>query len=180
MIFTPTLIAEAFVVDLEPRVDHRGAFARAFCKREFAAAHIEFDIVQCNLASTTRAGVVRGLHFQEPPAQERKLVRCVAGAVFDVLVDMRLQSPTYRKVFCMRLDATERRALFVPSGVAHGYQALADGTEFLYMTDQYYAPGREQGVRYDDPAIAVAWPLPPRDVADRDRNWPLLSPGIAA
>lgn len=176
MIFTPTPIAGAFVVDLEPKVDARGAFARAFCKREFAAASIAFDIVQANLASTRYAGVVRGLHFQQPPAEERKLVRCVAGAVFDALVDMRPESPTFRRTFWQRLDAVERRALFVPSGVAHGYQALADGTEFLYMTDQYYAPGLEHGVRFDDPAIAVPWPLPPRDIAERDRQWPLLDP----
>ena len=180
MIFTPTTIDGCFIVDLEPKVDHRGAFARAFCKREFAEAGIEFDIVQANLASTTNAGVVRGLHYQEPPAEERKLVRCIAGAVFDALVDMRPQSPTFRTVFCLRLDTTERRALFVPSGVAHGYQALASGTEFLYMTDQYYAPGLERGVRFDDPAIAVPWPLPARDVAERDRQWPLLAPSSRA
>ena len=175
MIFTPTTIAGCFIVDLEPKVDHRGAFARAFCTREFEAAGIDFDIVQANLASTTNAGVVRGLHYQEPPAEERKLVRCVAGAVFDALVDMRPASPTYRRTFWLRLDTAERRALFVPSGVAHGYQALVDGTEFLYMTDQFYAPGLERGVRFDDPAIAIPWPLPARDVAERDRQWPLLA-----
>jgi dTDP-4-dehydrorhamnose 3,5-epimerase len=174
VIFTPTAIAGCFVIDLEPKADARGAFARAFCKREFAAAGVAFDIVQANLASTAHAGVVRGLHYQEPPAKERKLVRCVAGAVFDALVDMRPDSPSYRRTFWLQLDAIERRALFVPSGVAHGYQALADGTEFLYMTDQYYAPGLERGVRFDDPAIAVPWPLAPRDIAERDRHWPLL------
>lgn len=174
MIFTPTSIAGAFLIDLEPRADERGSFARAFCKREFAAAGIEFDIVQCNLAHTHYAGVVRGLHYQEKPAEEKKLVRCVAGAVFDALVDMRPDSPSYRKTFCTRLDPQSRLALFVPAGVAHGYQALLDHTEFLYMTDQYYAPGVEKGVRFNDPAAAIVWPLPPRDVAARDLNWPLL------
>ena len=175
MIFTPISIAGAYLVDLEPRVDARGSFARAFCQREFEAQGITFNVAQCNLARTLQAGVVRGLHYQEPPHDERKLVRCVAGAVYDVLVDMRPASPTYRAVFCTRLDAVNRQALFVPAGVAHGYQALEDNTEFLYMTDAFYVPGVEKGVRYSDPAIAVAWPLPPRDVAERDQQWPLLA-----
>jgi len=175
MIFTPTPISGAYLIDLEPRVDHRGSFARAFCKIEFAAAGIEFDILQCNLAHTDRGGIVRGLHFQEKPYEDNKLVRCVAGAVFDALVDMRPDSPTYRRVFYIRLDAVTRQALFVPGGVAHGYQALTDHTEFLYMTDQFYTPGQEKGVRFDDPSIAVPWPLPPVDITERDRAWPLLA-----
>ena len=175
MIFTPIPIAGAYLIDLEARVDHRGSFARAFCKQEFAAAGIEFDILQCNLAHTNRAGVVRGLHFQEKPSEDKKLVRCVAGAVFDVLVDMRPSSNTYHRVFWVKLDAVARQALYVPGGVAHGYQSLAEHTEFLYMTDQYYTPGLEKGVRFDDPAIAVPWPLPPIDVVARDLAWPLLA-----
>lgn len=174
MIFSPISIAGAFVVDLEPRADARGSFARAFCQREFEAQGITFNVAQCNLARTHHAGVVRGLHYQEAPHEEQKLVRCVAGAVYDVLVDMRPASPTYRAVFCARLDAVNRQALFIPAGVAHGYQALEDNTEFLYMTDAFYAPGVDKGVRYSDPAISVAWPLPPRDVAERDQQWPLL------
>jgi dTDP-4-dehydrorhamnose 3,5-epimerase len=174
MIFTPIPIAGAFLIELEPRADARGSFARAFCRREFEAQGVAFEVVQCNLARTHQAGVVRGLHFQEPPAQEQKLVRCIAGAVLDGLVDMRPDSPTYRVVYSTRLDADNRCALFIPSGVAHGYQVLADDTEFFYMTDQFYSPGHERGVRYDDPKLGIDWPLPPRDVADRDRQWPLL------
>lgn len=174
MIFTPTAIAGAWVIDLEPRVDERGSFARALCLREMAAQGIRFEVVQANLAHTARAGIVRGLHYQPAPNEEQKLVRCVAGAVYDVIIDMRPESPTYRAVHRMRLDALKRQSLFVPGGVAHGYQALEDGTEFLYMTDAYYAPGLEQGVRYSDPALAAAWPLPPREVAARDQAWPLL------
>src|SRR5262245_50559794 len=135
MIFTKVPIAGAFLIELEPRVDERGSFARAFCQREFAQHGISFTIAQCNLAHSTQAGLVRGLHFQEKPAEEQKLVRCVAGAVYDVIVDMRRDSPTYRAVYAVRLDPKERKALFIPGGVAHGYQALTDGTEFLYMTD---------------------------------------------
>jgi len=175
MFFTRTSIAGAYLIDLDPRVDHRGSFARAFCKQEFAGAGIEFDILQCNLAHTNHAGVVLGLHFQEKPVEDNKLVRCVSGAVFDALVDMRVDSSTYREVLWVKLDAVARQALFVPGGVAHGYQALVNHTEFLYLTDQYYSPGLEKGVRFDDPSIAVPWPLPPVDVAERDRNWPLLA-----
>jgi dTDP-4-dehydrorhamnose 3,5-epimerase len=175
MIFTELPISGAYLLTLEPHTDHRGSFARAYCQRELSAHGIAFNVVQCNLASTLHAGVVRGLHFQESPAEEQKLVRCVAGAVFDALIDMRVESPTYRAVFWARLDAVERRSLFIPAGVAHGYQALADNTEFLYMTDQFYAPGLERGVCYSDPAVAIPWPLPARDVAERDRHWPLLT-----
>lgn len=174
MIFTRLPIAGAFLIELEPRGDARGSFARAYCKREFEAQGISFDVVQSNLARTHHAGVVRGLHYQEPPADEQKLVRCLSGGVLDGLIDMRPDSPSYRTVYSTRLDAENRRALFVPSGVAHGYQVLLDGTEFFYMTDQYYAPGQERGVRFDDPKLGIDWPLPPRDVADRDRQWPLL------
>lgn len=175
MKFTPTSIAGAFLIELEPHADHRGSFARSFCAREFAEHGLKLDIVQCNLARTRYAGVIRGLHFQIPPAAEHKLVRCVTGAVFDALVDMRENSPTYRATYWVRLDTENRSSLFVPAGVAHGYQALLDNTEFQYMTNEYYAPGAERGVRYSDPALAIPWPLPERDVTERDKGWPLLS-----
>ncbi|MCW5632274.1 MAG: dTDP-4-dehydrorhamnose 3,5-epimerase family protein [Rubrivivax sp.] len=175
MIFTRTTIDGAWLITLEPRSDHRGSFGRAYCRREFEAHGIRFDVVQANLAQTHRAGVVRGLHYQPAPQDEQKLVRCVTGAVLDVIIDMRPGSPTFRAVFQTRLDRRERLALFVPAGVAHGYQALEDDTEFLYLTDFYYVPGLEKGVRFSDPALGVSWPLPPRDVTERDASWPLLS-----
>lgn len=174
MKFTPIDIEGAFLVELEPHVDERGSFARAFCRREFEDQGIEFQVLQANLARTNQAGVVRGLHYQDEG--EQKLVRCMAGAVHDVLVDMRPASPTHRNVVGTRLDRDNRLALFVPGGVAHGYQALEDDTEFMYLTDQFYTPGLEKGVRYSDPALAIDWPLTPRDVADRDESWPLLGP----
>jgi len=174
MIFTRLPIDGAFLIDLEPRADARGSFARGYCRREFEAQGISFEVVQSNLARTHHAGVVRGLHYQDPPAQEQKLVRCIAGGVLDALIDMRPDSPTYRSVYSTQLDTVNRRALFIPSGVAHGYQVLLDGTEFFYMTDQFYAPVLERGVRFDDPRLGVNWPLPPREVAERDRSWPLL------
>lgn len=175
MIFTPTPITGAFLVDLEPRSDSRGMFARAFCRQEFAAAGIDMNVVQSNFATTAHAGVVRGLHYQRPPGEERKLVRCMAGEMFDALVDMRSDSPTYRHSWWVRLDAVTRRALFIPGGVAHGYQSLAVDTEVLYMTDQYYMPELETGVRFSDPSFSIPWPLPARDVTSRDQQWPLLA-----
>lgn len=175
VIFTPTPIDGAFLVDLEPIADHRGSFARAFCLREFAEAGVPFEVVQSNLARSTHAGVVRGLHYQRSPADESKFVRCIAGSVFDAIVDMRPGSPTHLRAWWMELDAIGRRAVLIPAGVAHGYQSLTDGAEILYMTDRAYTPELETGVRFDDPAFAIPWPLPVRDMTDRDRNWPLLA-----
>ncbi|MEJ2483214.1 MAG: dTDP-4-dehydrorhamnose 3,5-epimerase family protein, partial [Gemmatimonadota bacterium] len=154
VIFTPAPIDGAFLVELEPIADHRGSFARAFCQREFADAGLSFEVVQSNLARSTNAGVVRGLHYQRSPADERKFVRCIAGSVFDAIVDMRPGSPTHLRAWWVELDAIDRRALLIPAGVAHGYQSLTDGAEILYMTDQFYAPELETGVRFDDPAFA--------------------------
>lgn len=174
MIFVQTPIAGAWEIDVEPHIDQRGSFARAFCQREFHARGINFKPVQTNLASTRRAGTVRGLHYQEPPHEDQKLVRCVSGAVLDVIVDMRPDSSTFRAVHVVQLDAIARRSLFIPAGVAHGYQALRDDTEFLYLTDWFYESGVERGIRYDDPRLGIQWPVPPRDIAVRDCRWPLL------
>ncbi|PID96376.1 MAG: dTDP-4-dehydrorhamnose 3,5-epimerase [Actinomycetales bacterium] len=173
MIFHPTPVKGAFVVELEPNADDRGWFARAFCQEEFRAAGIDFVVCQANLSGTAAAGTIRGLHFiAEPP--EQKLVRCTAGAVWDVMIDMRPESPTYRESFATRLDAASGAAVFVPAGVAHGYQTLTDDVQFLYLTDFVYRPGLEQGVRYDDPQLGAAWPIPVSVVSDRDRGWPSI------
>jgi dTDP-4-dehydrorhamnose 3,5-epimerase len=174
MNFLPTTIQGAWLIELEPRADERGSFARIYCRRELEVQGTQFEIVQANLASTRRAGTIRGLHYQVPPDEDQKLVRCIAGAVHDVLVDMRPRSPTYRAVFQARLDSAQRLSVFIPGGVAHGYQALDDGTDVLYLTDRFYVPGLEHGCRFDDPALGIRWPLPPGEVADRDRRWPLL------
>lgn len=172
MKFRPTPVAGAFVVDLEPREDERGSFARIFCAREFEVAGIPLPMAQANLARTRRAGTVRGLHYV--PGTEAKLVRCVSGAVLDVIIDVRPGSATLHQVFQIELNPVNRTALYVPAGVAHGYQTLADNTDFMYMTDTFYVPGLEQGVRFDDPALGVTWPLPPTGVMGRDLHWPLL------
>lgn len=175
MKITQTAIAGEFLVELQPHEDSRGSFARSYCRKEFLAAGIDLQIAQANLARTRQAGVVRGIHFVVLPNTESKLVRCIAGAVFDVTVDMRPFSPTYRAVYTVQLDPLRRQSLYIPTGVAHGYQALENETEFLYMTDEFYVAGVEKGLRYNDPALGISWPLAPTDVSERDASWPLLT-----
>ncbi len=175
MIFTATPIEGAFLVDPEPIRDDRGFFARVACEREFAAAGINSVFKQCNMQSNERKGTLRGMHIQSEPHAEEKLVRCTRGAIFDVIVDLRPESATYRRWFGAELTEKNRRMLYVPKGAAHGYVTLADGTETLYMVTEFYAPGCEWGVRFDDPAVGVAWPdAGPLIVSDKDRAWPLL------
>ena len=174
MIFHPTPLAGAFVLDLERREDARGFFARAFCTRELQAHGLALAVAQSNVAFTRRRGTVRGLHYQEPPATETKLVRCTQGAVLDVIVDLRPGSPTRLRHAAVELTAANHRALLVPPLCAHGYQTLTDDAEITYLVSEFYAPAQERGLRHDDPALAIRWPLPVADVSDKDTAWPLL------
>jgi len=173
--FEETELAGAFLIEPEPRRDERGFFARTFAREEFAAHGLATDVVHASIAWNAAAGTVRGLHFQRPPHAEAKLVRCTHGAVFDVIVDLRPESPTYLRSFGVRLDAESRRALYVPERFAHGYQALLDATEVAYQMNVAYHPGSQGGLRHDDPALALSWPLPVTLVSERDRAWPLLA-----
>jgi dTDP-4-dehydrorhamnose 3,5-epimerase len=174
MIFTETLLPGAFVIDLEPRGDDRGFFARAFCRREFEAHGLKADIAQTNISFNRRKGTLRGLHFQFPPAAETKLVRCSRGAILDVIVDLRPESPTYLQHVAVELTAENRRALFVPERFAHAYQVLEDDTETTYYVGEFYTPSLESGLRFDDPRLGIAWPLEPAEMSPKDRVWPLL------
>jgi dTDP-4-dehydrorhamnose 3,5-epimerase len=174
MIFTETLLPGAFVIDLEPRGDDRGFFARAFCRREFEAHGLKADIAQTNMSFNRRKGTLRGLHFQFPPAAETKLVRCSRGAILDVIVDLRPESPTYLQHVAVELTAENRRALFVPERFAHAYQVLEDDTETTYYVGEFYTPSLESGLRFDDPRLGIAWPLEPAEMSPKDRVWPLL------
>jgi dTDP-4-dehydrorhamnose 3,5-epimerase len=174
MRFEPLPLDGAYLVDLEPRHDARGMFARAFCAKEFAAHGLETSFVQANMSTTSRAGAVRGMHFQRPPHAEVKLVRCVAGAIHDVIVDLRPDSPTYRRWFGAELSAENGRMMVVPRGFAHGFQALSDDATTFYMVSAFYAPEAESGVRHDDPALAIDWPLAVTETSDKDAQWPLL------
>ena len=168
-------IAGAWVVEASPHEDARGRFLRAWCQREFAEQGIDFLPVQANMGLSTRSGTIRGLHYQIEPALEAKLVRCTRGAVFDVLVDLRPASPTYRTWFGAELSADNARMLYVPVGCAHGCQSMVDDTEILYLTSAFYEPSTVRGIRYDDPAFRIAWPLAPTEVSDQDRRWPLVN-----
>jgi dTDP-4-dehydrorhamnose 3,5-epimerase len=172
MIFTPAGLEGAYLVEMERRGDDRGWFARAWCAGELEARGLAFTVAQANVARTARRGTVRGLHWQAAPHAEAKLVRCTRGAVYDVAVDVRPGSPTHGRWIGAALDERDGRMLYVPEGCAHGYQALEDDTEVTYLVSAPYAPAAERGIRWDDPAFAIRWPLPAVGVSDRDRSWP--------
>lgn len=174
MKFSETSIEGAYEVDPERRVDHRGFFARIFCERTFVEAGLESRFVQINNSTSVRRGTLRGLHYQEQPHAEAKLMRVVRGAIFDVIVDVRSGSPSFGKWFGAQLDDFSRRMMYVPPGCAHGFLSLTEDVEVIYMSSAYYAPAAERGVRFDDPSIGIVWPIRPVDVSDKDRAWPNL------
>jgi dTDP-4-dehydrorhamnose 3,5-epimerase len=175
VIFTETELRGAFVIDLERREDNRGFFARAFCQDEFREHGLKPAIAQANIAFNRRKGTLRGMHFQFPPAPETKLVRCTRGAILDIIVDLRPESATYLQHVAVELSADNYRALFVPERFAHGYQVLEDVTETSYQVGEFYTPGAEGGLRYDDPKLGLSWPLPVTEISEKDREWPSLS-----
>jgi dTDP-4-dehydrorhamnose 3,5-epimerase len=172
MIFEPTSLAGAFIVHPELHRDERGFFARTWCQEEFAARGLNARLVQCSLSFTERRGTVRGLHYQDAPHRETKLVCCVRGAIHDVIVDLRPHSPTFRRHCAVDLRGGSHRMLYVPEGVAHGFQTLEDDTEVSYQMSEFHRPDAARGVRWDDPAFAIPWPEPVRLVSDRDRSYP--------
>jgi dTDP-4-dehydrorhamnose 3,5-epimerase len=174
MKFSKCDIPGAWVIDPTPFKDDRGHFMRAWCQREFAENAIDFTPVQANMGFNVRRGTIRGLHYQLPSAPEAKLVRCTRGSIFDVLVDLRPSSPTFRSWFGIDLSADNGRMIYIPEGCAHGCQSTEDGTEIHYMTSAFYSPTEVRGVRFDDPAFGIRWPLPPSAVSEQDRNWSLF------
>ncbi|HXP87611.1 MAG TPA: dTDP-4-dehydrorhamnose 3,5-epimerase [Bryobacteraceae bacterium] len=177
MRFRETELVGAKVIDPNPHEDERGRFLRAWCAREFAEHGINFLPVQANMGFSVQKGTVRGMHFQEAPALEAKLVRCTRGAIFDVVLDLRPESRSYRKWYGAELSAANARMLFVPEGCAHGYQTLEEFTEMHYMTSEFYTPSAVRGVRFDDPSFGIVWPLTATVVSEQDRNWPLVESG---
>lgn len=174
MRFEPTPLAGAYLVHMEPRIDARGMFARAFCAREFSALGLETKFVQTNVSTTAQAGTVRGLHFQRAPHQEVKLVRCVKGAIYDVMVDMREGSPTRWRWFGAELSEDNGAALYVPRGFAHGFQALTDGATVLYQVSAFYESDAEGGLRFNDEALGIKWPHAIAELSPKDAAWPLI------
>jgi dTDP-4-dehydrorhamnose 3,5-epimerase len=179
VIFTESALAGAFVIELERIEDDRGFFARSFCAEEFAAHGLPAVMPQCSVSFNARRATLRGLHFQADPHAEDKLVRCTAGAIFDVIVDLRRDSPGRGRWLGIELTADNRRSLFIPRGFAHGFITLTDGSEVLYMMSVPYVPGFARGVRWNDPAIGIDWPLEPEHMTERDAAYPLLDSSTA-
>lgn len=171
MIFTETALKSAFIIEIEPRADERGFFARSFCQKEFEAHGLKPVIAQANLAFNHRRGTLRGMHFQFPPAAETKVVRCTRGAIVDIIVDLRPESPTYLQHVAVELTEDNHRAIYVPERFAHGYQVMEDKTETSYQVGEFYTPGSEGGLLYDDPRLGLSWPLPVSVISEKDRGW---------
>jgi dTDP-4-dehydrorhamnose 3,5-epimerase len=172
MRFRTTRLQDVKMIELEPATDHRGLFARTFCSQEFAAAGLVTVFVQQSFSHTARAGTVRGMHFQRAPHEEAKVIRCLAGAIHDVLIDLRPGSPTYMQWEAYELAAGDGCQLYVPAGFAHGFQTLAPATEVGYMMTALYAPEAAAGVRHNDPAFNITWPLPVTEISAKDQGWP--------
>jgi dTDP-4-dehydrorhamnose 3,5-epimerase len=172
VIFVDTGLTDAVLIRPEKRGDDRGFFARAWCEREFAAHGLDTRIAQANMSGSADMGTLRGMHLQVPPAAETKIIRCTAGAIYDVIVDLRPRSATYKNWYGTRLDAVEHDALYVPEGFAHGFLTLEPDTEVYYLVSASYAPDCERGVRHDDPAFGIDWPGVVEVMSDKDRSWP--------
>jgi len=170
--FTETRIPGAWICNIEPIRDDRGFFATTWLPEEFAARGLDARLAQCNLAVSTKTGTLRGMHFQRAPHAQAKLVRCVRGAVMDVVIDLRRDSPTFRAWDRLELTADNRRMLYLPAGLAHGYITLTDDVEVFYQASTPWAPQSEGGVRWNDPAFGVDWPSPPVVISERDATWP--------
>jgi dTDP-4-dehydrorhamnose 3,5-epimerase len=170
MKFTETPLAGAFVIELEKRGDERGWFARAFCEREYAAQGLNHRIVQANTSFSAIKGTLRGMHYQLTPKAEDKIFRCIRGVIFDAIIDLRPDSPTFLKSFTVELTAENRLALYIPKGFAHGFMTLAENTEVFYFVTEFYSPEHERGIHYNDPKFGIRWPMEPAVISDKDCN----------
>jgi len=174
LIFSETALSGAYIIEPEKINDLRGSFARVWCRRELEQHGLKGDLAQSNIGFSYRKGTLRGLHFQRVPHAEVKIVRCTRGSMFDVIVDLRTESPTYKRWFGAELNDENRRMIYVPEGFAQGYMTLADNTEMNYHTSEFYSADAASGVRYDDPVIGIRWPLAVTVISEQDRNWPLI------
>lgn len=176
MIFTETKLAGGFVIEMERRTDERGFFARTFCQQEFEAHGLNARVAQSNVSFNSRKGTLRGMHYQAAPFAEAKLVRCTAGSIYDVIIDLRLASATFKRHFAVELSAENRRMLYIPEDFAHGFQTLEDDTEVFYQMAQRYSAEHTRGVRWNDPAFGIEWPKGERIIIERDQNYPDFAP----
>lgn len=175
MIFTEAGLKNAFFIEIRKLEDDRGFFGRTYCRNEFEKLGLNFNVVQANVSYNRKKGTLRGLHYQAAPYTEAKLVRCTSGSICDVIVDLRPASLTYMRWIAVELRADRYRMLYVPEGFAHGFQTLEDNAEVIYQVSQFYTPGAERGVRYNDPAFRIEWPLEIGAISDKDANWPDFS-----
>ena len=174
MICTESPLVGAYVIDVDRKSDNRGFFARTFCAKEFGDLGIKSQVAQINICHNDTQGTVRGMHYQVPPATETKLVRCTRGAIYDVIVDLRPDSPTYLQHYGIELSADNYRSLYVPEMFAHGYQTLTPEAEIVYVVSEFYTPGCERGLRYNDPVFDIQWPLPISLISQKDSSWDLF------
>jgi dTDP-4-dehydrorhamnose 3,5-epimerase len=172
MKFTETKLKGAFLVEIEKLTDDRGFFGRSWCRKEFDDHGLNSRLVQANVSFNRKKGTLRGMHYQIAPFQESKLIRCTRGAIFDVIIDLRLDSPTYKQWTGVELTADNYTMFFVPEDFAHGFQTLTDESEITYQVTQFYTPGSERGIRFDDRAFGIQWPLDVTVISDKDRTWP--------
>ena len=172
MKFTETKLKGAFIVEIEKLADNRGFFARSWCQKEFEDIGLTPRVVQANVSYNRKKGTLRGMHYQIAPYQETKLIRCTLGAIYDVIIDLRLGSPTYKRWTGVELTADNYTMFYVPEDFAHGFQTLTDETEITYQVSQFYTPGSEKGIRFDDPSFDIQWPLEVTMISDKDRTWP--------
>ena len=172
MKFLETPLTGACIVEIEPIEDNRGLFTRSWCKREFEAHSLNSEIVQCNISFNIKKGILRGMHYQIKPFEEAKLVRCTRGAIFDVIIDLRADSPTFKDWFAIELTAKNRKMLYIPERFAHGFQTLKNNTEVFYQMSEYYSPEHSRGIRWNDPSFSIQWPENKRIISKRDQQYP--------
>ena len=172
MIFAETRLKGSYIIDPELLSDDRGLFARTWCQREFRAHGLNTNVAQCNISYNAKKGTLRGMHYQTAPFEEAKLARCTAGAIFDVIIDLRPHSATFREWISVELDAGNRRMLYIPEGFAHGFMTLKDNTEVFYQMSEFYMPEYARGVRWDDPAFNIPWPIDVTTISEKDARYP--------
>jgi len=178
VIFKETALPGAFTIELERRADERGFFARTWCQREFAEHQLNAALVQCSISFNKHKGTLRGIHYQTPPFEEAKLVRCTSGAIYDVIVDLRQHSPAFKQSFGINLTAHNHTMLYIPEGIAHGFLTLGDNTEVFYQMSEVYCPTHCAGIRWNDPLFGVQWPFEPSIMSERDRNYSDFIPSV--
>src|SRR4030042_5331835 len=174
MIFTKSILNDAFVIDIEKKEDDRGFFARSWCRREFEAHGLNPNLAQCNISFNPQKGTLRGMHFQTAPCEEVKIVRCTRGEIYDVIIDLRPGSSTFKEWLGVTVSEEKRNMLYIPKGFAHGFLTLKDNTEVFYQMSEFYSPDHARGVRWNDPAFGILWPGKVQLISDKDRNYPDL------